>query len=130
MLSSFQTSMLDSPYLPQFSVNTTPQVALLRLSTGTSSGTYTIAYTSSVIEMIQIRFLRLLALKLSISQYQHEYSPVKNLLQLLSLADHRHVYNLSFLSNIFVCKIDSLSLRSQICLKVPHPSTLVYLIHP
>ncbi|KAF0702936.1 putative RNA-directed DNA polymerase, partial [Aphis craccivora] len=64
------------------------------------------ACASASIERVRRKFLRIAAYRLNIPHPPCDYSPFLRVLNLSSLADRRHVSNLSFLSNLLSSKID------------------------
>jgi Reverse transcriptase (RNA-dependent DNA polymerase) len=91
------------------------------------------ACASATIERVQRKFLRLAAFRLNIAHPPHDYSPILQTLHLSSLADRRHISNLSFLSKLFSNKIDSHELISFLNFKIlirSTRSTIPFLIPP
>lgn len=81
------------------------------------------ACASASIERVQRKFLRIAAYRLNIPHPPHDYTSVLHALNISSLADRRHMSNLTFLSNLLSGKIDSPFLLSQINFKAPSRTT-------
>jgi len=74
---------------------------------------------SQQIERVQRKFLSLTGYNLNIVHPRHDYAPVLQNLNLLSIDDRRNSHDLTFLQNIICGKIDSPSLLQHIGFRVP-----------
>ncbi|XP_025406953.1 uncharacterized protein LOC112680931 [Sipha flava] len=75
------------------------------------------------LERVQRRFLSSAAYMLKIVHPPHNYTPVLDALNLISLADKRVKANLGFLQKLIDGSINSPSLLEQVNFKVPHRAT-------
>lgn len=78
---------------------------------------------SLMIERVQRKFLSFAAYSLKIHCPPHDYKPVLTALSLSNLADRRLSANINFLKKLLSHAIDSPTLLSQICFKVPSRPT-------
>ncbi|XP_050525318.1 uncharacterized protein LOC126896507 [Daktulosphaira vitifoliae] len=77
------------------------------------------ALGSLQLERVQRKFLRFVSYSLNLVCPNHDYAPVSNLLGLSSLAERRRNAGINILIGLLNGNIDSLSLLSLICFRVP-----------
>ncbi|XP_050548415.1 uncharacterized protein LOC126910061 [Daktulosphaira vitifoliae] len=81
------------------------------------------ALGSLQLERVQRKFLRFVNYSLNILCPNHDYAPVSYLLGLSSLAERRRNAGINFLTGLLDGNIDSQSLLSLICFRVPQRAT-------